>query len=452
MDGVDVAAVRADTPGCTAQMAHFNNAGAALPPKVVTDAQVQHLLLESTTGGYEAAASNRSRCEAVYISVAALLNCKPSEVALVESATVGWEHAFYSIPFEAGDRLLTCQMEYGANFVAYLQVCKRTGATVEVIPQDPATGHLCTASLERMLASGGRVRLVSISHMPTNGGVLNPAAEVGRIAREHGVLYLLDACQTVGQMPIDVAAIGCDMLTATGRKYLRGPRGTGFLFVSESVMASGRLSEPATLDHHGASWVAPDRYQVAPDARRYEKWEHNVAARLGLGCAADYCLHVGPEHIWARVQRLASVLRTALAALTVPAVPAADAGADASAGGVVSTVCVHEFGYDDEAAARNLGGIVTFSVQSVTAVEVKARLLTGDYDTTAGQGGVANGVINTSVTMPSATLLDARARSLPPMCRASVHYYNTEEEVETLVRAVQAIALAAQGQGQTTPV
>jgi len=241
-----------------------------------------------------------------------------------------------------------------------------------------------------------RVRLIAITWVPTNGGLVNPAADVGKIARKVGVLYLLDACQAVGQMPVDVGTLGCDMLSATGRKFLRGPRGTGFLYVRRELMLQ---LEPPLIDHFGAEWVAPDRYELRPDARRFESWENNYAARLGLGVAIDYALSIGIEPIMARARLLADMMRDGLR--RIPGVEIKDLGTERAA-------------------------IVTFTVERADASDVKARL--------AAQG------INVTTSQPSSTLLDAMARSLPTVVRASPHYYNSEEEVHRLIEAIAAIA------------
>jgi cysteine desulfurase/selenocysteine lyase len=380
--GLDLARARRETPGC-ARVLHFNNAGAALMPQPVLDAVVDHLRLEALIGGYEAKEREHERVDHVYAAAARLINCASDEIAIIENATRAWDMAFYAISFKPGDRILTAQAEYASNYIAYLQVARRTGAKIEVIPNDEH-GQVSVEALKEMMDE--RVRLISITHVPTNGGLVNPAAEVGRVAREAGVIYQLDACQSVGQMPIDVDRIGCDILSATGRKYLRGPRGTGFLYVRRSLIAE---LEPPFLDMHAARWVAKDRYEVQPDARRFENWEAYYAGKVGLGVAIDYALAWGLDATWARVEKLAAMLRARLTSL--------------------GFVTVHDLG------ARPCG-IVTFSVRGVEAAEVQRRL--------------AQHSINVSVSQAEGTLLDMNERRLEAIVRASVHYYNSEEEIE----------------------
>ena len=383
---LDLARLRAETPGVSHRI-HLNNAGAGLMPAAVLEAMVGYLHREAAIGGYEAATEAAPRLDGVYDSIARLIGARREEIALTENATAAWQTAFYALPLRAGDRILTARAEYAANYVAFLQVARRTGASIEVIPDD-ADGALDPDALEWMIDE--RVRLIAVTWVPTNGGLVNPAAAIGRIARRHAIPYLLDACQAVGQMPVDVATLGCDMLTATGRKFLRGPRGTGFLYMREDLL---RRTEPAMIDHFGAPWVAPDRYELRPDARRFETWENNYAARLGLGVAVEYALAIGLEAIEERCRTLAHRLRSGL--------------------GKLSDVRLHDLG-------RQPCAIVSFTVQGYEAETVKARL------SAAG--------INVSTSTPSSTLLDAKARGLPTLVRASPHYYNTEEEIDGLVR------------------
>lgn len=386
---LDIDALRAETPGA-AHRAHFNNAGAALMPLPVIAAMKQHLDREAMLGGYEAAEAEADAISAVYGSVARLINADISEIALTENATVAWQMAFYAQSFRPGDRILTARAEYAANYVAFLQVARRTGATVEVVPDDE-TGAVNPAALDAMIDE--RVKLIAITWIPTNGGLINPAAAIGKIARRHGITYLLDACQAVGQISIDVAEIGCDLLTATGRKFLRGPRGTGFLYVRRGLLDQ---LEPAMIDHFGAPWVEPDRYVLRPDARRFETWEKNYASRLGLGAAIDYALALGLKRIEARCRLLADRIRTELAA--------------------IPRLTLHDLG-------RDRAAIVSFSIEGYAAEAVRAAL-------------TAKG-ISVSVSKPSSTLLDASLRDLPVIVRASPHYYNSDEELERLFEAVQ---------------
>jgi cysteine desulfurase/selenocysteine lyase len=378
---IDVQRARRETPGCE-NVLHFNNAGAALMPQSVLHATIGHLQLEALVGGYEAAAQAREAVEHVYDAAATLVGCHRDEIAIVENATRAWDMAFYAVPLGPGDRVLTAVAEYASNYIAFLQVARKTGAVVEVIPND-ASGQLSVEALRR--AIDDRVKLIAITHIPTNCGLVNPAAAVGQVAREAGVLYLLDACQSIGQLPIDVEAIGCDMLSATGRKYLRGPRGTGFLYMRREVLA--RL-EPPFLDLHAAQWVARDRFEIRPDARRFENWETYYAGKIGLGVAIDYALQWGIEAIWDRIKRLASDLRQQLS--TIPGVTVTDEGVERC-------------------------GIVSFTVAGNDADEIQGRL--------------AKARINVSVSRVASTRLDMEARALPDLVRASVHYYNTAEEI-----------------------
>jgi selenocysteine lyase/cysteine desulfurase len=388
---IDVARVRADTPGCR-DVVHLNNAGAALPPRIVVDTVIEHLELEARVGGYAAADEVAARSNAVYESVAALIGAAPDEVALVENATRAWDMAFYALAttFVAGDRILTSRAEYASNVIGLLQVARRSGAHVEVIPDDE-TGQLSVDALRAMLDD--RVRLLAISWIPTQGGLVNPAAAIGAVAQETGVPYLLDACQAVGQLPVDVDALGCDFLSATGRKYLRAPRGTGFLYVRGSRWAG---LEPPFLDVHAAQWAPGDQVLVRSDARRFESWEHSVANRLGLGAAVDYARSLGIADIAARVGSLATSLREGLAS--------------------VPGLSLHDLG-------REQCGIVTFTIDGVDVYELAARLRT--------EG------INISVSTIEFARYDFEARGLEAVARASVHYYNTEDELTRLVESLR---------------
>jgi cysteine desulfurase/selenocysteine lyase len=380
----DVQRARDETPG-TAGVTHFNNAGASLPPALVTETVIAHLRAESLHGGYEAAAEASERVQAVYSSLATLLGAEADDIAVTDSATRSWQAIFYAMRFAAGDKILTCRSEYASNAISYLQIARRTGATVEVVDDDES-GQLDVADLRRRVDD--RVKLIAITHVPTQGGLVNPAEEVGEVAASAGIPFLLDACQSAGQLALDVRRIRCDALSGTGRKYVRGPRGTGFLYVHPRLRE--RL-EPAMLDLHSATWTAPDRYEIASSARRFEVWETSVAGVLGLGAAVDYALSWGLDAIEERVVGLGSRLRTALSG--------------------IDGVTIRDQG------ARQCG-IVTFTVDDVEAADIKQRLL--------------DAKINTSVTYRESAQYDFTARKLPSLVRASVHYYNTDEEIAHL--------------------
>lgn len=388
---IDLDKVRRETPGCK-DVIHFNNAGSSLMPQSVRDAVVRHLDLEFMIGGYEAKFKALDRVEGVYDSIASLLGCDREEVAVVENATRAWDMAFYSIPFQPGDRILTAMAEYASNYIAFLQIARKTGVIIQAIPDDEH-GQLSVPALRNAIDE--RVRLIAITHVPTNGGLVNPAAEIGKVAREAGILYLLDACQSVGQMPIDVKSIGCDMLSGTGRKYLRAPRGTGFLYVRKEI--TDQL-EPPFLDLHAANWVAPDRYEIVPGARRFENWETNISTKIGLGVAVDYALELGLSEIRNRTFALAETLRRNL--------------------NQIDGVQVRDTGIEK-------CGIVTFTVEGKDSQELRNVL----------------SKLNIHVwhSVPSAALLDMQARNLSGVVRASVHYYNSEAEVDRFIGTLRTL-------------
>ena len=382
---IDISRARKDTPACE-KILHFNNAGASLMPLPVTSALHEYLVSEAGIGGYETADLYSHALNKLYTSAAKLLNCQAEEIAFVENATRAWDMAFYAFNFKPGDKILTAVAEYGSNVIAYLQQAKRFGVEVVFIPDDEY-GQVDTDALSKMIDS--KVRLISISHIPTGGGLVNPAIEIGGIARQHGIPYLLDACQSAGQIPVDVQAIGCDLLSITGRKYLRGPRGTGLLYVRNSIL--DRL-EPPFLDQHAAELISPTEYRVRQDARKFENWEQFFAGKYALGVAIDYALCWGLEAIQQRIYTLADNLRNQLS--NNEDITITDQG-------------------------KEKCGIVTFTSKTRDAYSIKKMF--------------AEKKINVSISDGSGTLVSFQQRGLRQLVRASVHYFNTEEEIETFV-------------------
>ncbi|GHA96051.1 aminotransferase class V [Algimonas arctica] len=388
---LDLSTLRADTPAC-ANLAHFNNAGASLMPMPVYTAMTVHLAREQAVGGYEAQDEAAVAMADFYDAFAAMLNCDPLEIAFMESATRAWDAVFYALPLEPGDRVLVHRSTYSSNYLALLQLAQRKGLEIDLVPSD-LHGQIDLDALPGLVRDS--TKLILLTHCPSQSGLIQPAAAVGRFAKAHGLLYLLDACQSAGQMPLDVQAIGCDALTGTGRKFLRGPRGTGFLYMRRDL---AEQLEPAMVDMQGAEWLAPDRYRLADGARRFETWERNVAGQIGLARAVRYALDVGLDAMAARVQTLAADLRTQLAA--------------------IPTVTVHDPGVQKS-------GIVTFSKSGVYVGAAKQTLRAQN--------------INVSTVPQGSARLDMQERALPDMIRASVHAYNNAHDLARLVKAVRAL-------------
>ncbi len=386
-----VTRARALTPGCT-DHAHLNNAGAALMPTPVLEAQIEHLRLEAALGGYEAAAAAADRVARPRHALAELLHARADDMVLCDSATSAWRIGLEALDLESGQEVLISRTVYASNFMSLRRLVERRGVRLRVVESE-ATGELSIAGLKAAITP--QTRLIAMAHMPTNSGLINPVGEVGAIAQAAGVPFLLDACQTVGQLEIDVRKLGCDLLSGTGRKFLRGPRGTGFLYINPALAPRLR---PPSVDLYAARWSAPEKFCFFEGARRFEQFEFNHAARIGLGVAVDHALSFGMPQIEARVLSLAEDLRHALAGI---------------AGVVVR----------DPGVQR--GGIVTFTVDGQDAALVLRA--------------AAAKRVHLGVSPDWGTLLDMRARGLSSVVRASVHYYNTHTELEELLAVVRSL-------------
>jgi selenocysteine lyase/cysteine desulfurase len=385
---------RRDTPAALAGRIHLNNAGASLMPLPVHRVVVDHLEREARVGGYEAEDEAAERIEGSYDELAALLGTARRNVAVVENATVAFAQALSALDPSAGDVLLTTRNDYVSNQLMFLSLAQRRGVEV-VHAADLSEGGVDPESV-RALVRERRPALVALTWIPTSSGLVQAAHEVGEICAEAGVPYLVDACQAVGQIPVDVEALHCDFLAGTARKFLRGPRGVGFLYVSDGAL--GRGLSPLHIDLRGADWVAERRYELRPDARRFENWEFPWALVLGLGEAAAYAREVGVEVARERSWRLAAELRRSLTDLH--GVRVLDRGGE-------------------------LCAIVTAAIDGVPAVEAVAAL--------RAQG------INASALGRTSAVLDLDGKGVSDALRLSPHYYNTEEEIRATVGAIAAL-------------
>jgi selenocysteine lyase/cysteine desulfurase len=391
MVAFDVERARRETRGCEERI-HFNNAGASLPPIPVADALYDYLRDEEEQGGYEVMARRAAELDQFYTATAKLLNCSSDEIAFADSATRAWNAVFYAFDFQPGDRILASSAEYGSSLVALLHQTKRLGVEISWMPDDPS-GQIDINSLESQIDN--RVKLICLTQVPSGGGLVNPAAEVGKAAKAAGIPYLLDACQALGQMSVDVDQIGCDLLCGTGRKFLRGPRGSGLLYVRKTLLEQ---LEPNQLNHHAAPLLSPKSYQLRSDAKRFEFWERSYAVQLSLGVAIDYALAWGLGAISERVRLLATTLRQKLAG--IDGVTLADQGVEQCA-------------------------IVTFFAAQLPADQMQQQL--------------ALRQINTSTVPFTANPVSSEKLHRPALLRASLHYYNTVEEIECFVTELKQI-------------
>src|SRR5881275_1479488 len=356
---------RRDTPGCSDRI-HLNNAGAALMPRPVLDALLRHLEREAAIGGYEAADEAAARVCETYELVARLVGTAARNIALVENATVGFAQALSALDFRAGDRIVTTRADYPSNQLMYLSLARRAGVET-VRAEDLPTGGVDPESVRR-LARHPRTRLVAVSWVPTNSGL----------------------------MAVDVNELRCDYLAATGRKFLRGPRGIGFLYASDRTLERGAF--PLFVDMRGAEWTDPDAFRLADGARRFENWEFAYALVAGLGAAARYALAVGSGGR-ERAHRLAALLRQLLA--EIPGVRVLDRG-------------------------RERCAIVSLDVAGRDAADLKL--------------GLRHRGINASSADRMSGVLDMDDKGATSVLRFSPHYYNTEDELDAAVGTLAELA------------
>eukprot|EP00210_Caulerpa_lentillifera_P000913 g883.t1 len=389
-NGLSLTQLRAETPGCK-RVTHLNNAGCSLPCKRVLEATQTYYKTEALYGGYEAIDLHSTELQKPYVKLSKLINCAEEELAIVSSATSAWQQVLFGLDNLApGDVVLTTPNEYGSNYINLLQLHRRKGILISVIPEDP-NGDLDLEKLESLLRSS-KTKLIAITHVPTNSGSVYDVHAVGKLAKQYGVPFLLDACQSAGQMEIDVKSIQCDFLSGTSRKFLRGPRGVGFLYINREQF---ECFEPTAMDVRGAIWNSPMKYTPLENARRCEQYEINFGAKVGFGVAVEYCMELGVDWIAHRIKQLATYLRQQLQG--------------------IPRVSVHDH-------CSTLCGIVSFTLHKKSSEEMVHVL--------------RNKKINVSCSKISSTRLKMQQQGLESVVRASVHYYNSFDELDLFLNAL----------------
>lgn len=381
---MDIDLIRQHTPGCLNKI-FLNSAGSSLVPDLVTAKMISYLAEEALIGGYQQAADNEKAAEDFYHQAAVLLNCRPENVAFTNSATDAYAKALAAVKFDTGDVILTTDDDYISNQLALFSLRDRFGLRL-LRARTLADGNLDLENFEQLVKLH-HPRLVAITHVPTNSGLVQAVEEIGKICREHDILYLLDACQSLGQLVVDTAAIGCDFLTGTGRKFLRGPRGTGLLYVSDRVLQAGLV--PLIFDMQAASWTGKDSYALQPTARRFEFWEQAASAKIGFALSLAYLNQIGIQNIASRNAGLMTVFRSAL--------------------DKVEGLMMHDRG-------TRLSSILTFTSTRHPLGEIAGRLR---------QQGVFF-----SMSSRQMALIDFNKKDLDAVVRFSPHYFNTTEELE----------------------
>jgi selenocysteine lyase/cysteine desulfurase len=391
---IDVVRARTETPGCE-EVVHFNNAGGSLPPRQVTDAVVGYIEREAKAGGYEQAAIDSDKINCYRSAAASLINADESEIAFAFNDTLAFSSTFRGLAATGAvppdSVVLVDRAIYVSHYLALLQARQLLNLTIRVI-ESGSDGALALESLQALLDE--RVSYVQLTHIGTHRGVVNPVEEASALIRAStNAIISLDACQSIGQIPIDVQGIGCDVLTATGRKYLRAPRGTGFSFVSNRLI--DRVDPPG-IDGHSAFWSGDDTYQLLPDARRLESFEASMATKVGLGVALEYALSWGVDAIAERISLLANEL----------------------------LVRLRETGFKVVDSGEARSGIVTFWSDHEDPVATQERLSTSG--------------INTVVIFSKSARMDMDPLGIPAAVRASLHYFNTSEEITILMDTLRA--------------
>ncbi len=395
----EVQKFRNETAG-TKNVIHLNNAGSGLMPDIVTEAQLNHIKLESEIGGYEASALRADTVKAFYDQASLLFNCKPANIAFTASATDSYTRALSSIPFKAGDVILTDCDDFVSNQIQFLSLQKRLGIKIVHI-NNALIGGVDLNDLGEKLRKH-LPRLLAITHIPTNSGLVQPVDAIAKIFSSYlkeypdKTWYILDACQSAGQMKLDVQKLRCDFLSVTSRKFLRGPRGTGALYISDKVLQDGL--EPMFIDMRGAEWIEKDKYKQQPDAKRFEDWEFAYSTVMGTKAAIEYCRNIGEDKIWHQVKMLSGITRQKLSE--------------------INKVKVLDRGPEQ-------GGLVTFTVKDSDPILIVSELLKRK--------------INVVASYRAFGVIDFDEKGVKWVVRASPHYYNTLDEIYAFIESVKEI-------------
>ena len=378
--------IRQDTVGCS-NMIFLNSAGSSLMPKIVVEKMTDYLHQEEQAGGYRVADLKAGEINEFYTELAKLINCQPHNIAFAYNATDAYSRALSAIPFAVGDYILTTNDDYVSNQIAFLSLQKRFGIRIIRAGNLP-NGDIDLDNFEKLVRKHNP-KLAAITHIPTNSGLVQQAEEIGKICKKYDTWYLLDACQSVGQLVVDVNKIGCDFLSATGRKFLRGPRGTGFLYISERVISEGL--EPLFIDMRGADWTGVNEYKIQMNAKRFEMWEFSYASLIGLTEAVRYANNIGMEKIYEYNQQLTNKFRERLS--NIQNLQLLDRG---------SCLC----------------SIITFHKSGCELNQIESIL--------------KNNKVEYSVSLKNYALIDFISKGVDWAIRFSPHYFNTYEEIETV--------------------
>ncbi len=372
---------------------HFNHSGAGLPSPETVQVIVNHLRLEAERGPMEAGALASDASNMVYKTAAQLLGCSSQHVAFGTSHGQLYGNLIASIPLAPGDKVLVSRQEWIGNVLCLQRSANLNGASLSLMASDD-TSAVDPVALGKSLSPD--VRIVALTWIGAGSALINPAAAIGAAIRQAGssAFFIIDASQVIGQVPINVAELGCDALIACGRKFLRGPRGTALAYISPRLASE---IVPRNIDSL-SSTLRDGNVEVANSAQAFEFGEESVALKLGLGKAIEQALDLGVDHIRLALDQKAGALRQALAEL--PRVKLLDRG-------------------------NNKGAAVTFAIDGLPCATAKQRL--------SEQG------INIGMNGPGYTPYDMSMRGISELLRASVHLNTTDEDIALIVNAIRSI-------------